>query len=146
MPRYTSQGWWCHCTQKNSPDAKKCSKCGALRFEKNAQVHASERAVVYYNPVTGEHRTPARADTPIPQHYADAGFERREILSMTAYEKETGVVHEASNYAPGNEPTPEPRMPNPNPEAIRELAKDMADAIASGPWTGAENLLTSTQD
>jgi hypothetical protein len=97
--------------------------------------------VVFYNPATGEHRTPARADTPLSSSYAAAGFERREIMNMTAWEKESGTVHEATNFNPGNEmietPLPEPKK---NPEAMKVLTDDIRAAIASGPWTGFDKL------
>ena len=142
MPRFTSQGWWCWCKQKNSPDSRKCSKCGANRFERHAQVHASERAVVYYNPVTGEHRTPARNDMMMPEQYVKDGFERREIMSMTQWEKESGAVHEATNFNSGNEIIPmEPPIPQPDPKVVHELATEIARAAASGPWTDESHTL-----
>ena len=137
MPRFTLQGWWCICGQKNSPDARKCSKCQFNRFQRTAQVSVQERAVVYHNPATGEHRTPPRNDMPIPENYKRAGFERREIFNMSQFEKEANVVHEATSFNPGNEPVPE-RYPTPHisKEKKDALIMDMRDAIASGPWTG----------
>lgn len=100
-------------------------------------MHASERAVVYYNPATGEHRTPARADMPLPIVYSQQGFERREILNMGQWEKEANVVHEATSFHPGNEPNPTtPERPKPPKHVIEGLARDIAEANASGPWTG----------
>ena len=110
-------------------------------------MHASERAVVFYNPLTGEHRTPARADAPMPEVYAQSGFERREIMNMSAWEKEAGVVHESSNYAaggPGLDFTQPERTYKPNPEAIKAVAQDIADAVASGPWTGQDRIQDAT--
>ena len=93
---------------------------------------------MYYNPATGEHRTPARADTPMPAIYAQQGFERKEIMNMSQWEKEAGVVHEATSFNPGNEPNPTgvADTPKPSREVIESLAKDIAEANASGPWTG----------
>ncbi len=68
-------------------------------------IHTSERSVIYYNPRTGEHRTPARADQPIPPIYARQGYERRELRTASevrAHEKATGVIHERSHYDPGS--------------------------------------------
>lgn len=97
---------------------------------------------MYYNPATGEHRTPPRADMPMPVQYERQGFERREIMSMTSWEKESGTVHEATNFNPGNEVIcNDPVPPKVDPKLIHDLAKDMADAFASGPWTGAEKLV-----
>ncbi len=137
MARRTLQFWYCWCKTKNAGDAKKCYMCGASRIEKHAQVHASERAVVFQNPLTGEYRRPARADQPLPEVYARQGFERVEIMNMLAHERETGSVHEATNFAPGNEPSPwlEPERPE-TPKAVREaLIDDVRAAIASGPMT-----------
>lgn len=141
MPRYTLQAWWCWRNHRNTGDQKKCAACGALRIEKHAQVHASERSVVYYNPLTGEHRTPMRNDQPVPEVYVQQGYERREILNMTKWEKEAGVVHEASNFSPGNEVAAmrEPEVPTAPKEVIDQLAKDWADAAASGPFTTNDN-------
>jgi predicted lipase len=65
------------------------------RFQKNAKISHAERAVIYTNPLTGERIVPPRADTPMPQTYVDRGFVRKEITSMSQFEKETGLVHEA---------------------------------------------------
>lgn len=139
MPRVTHHGWYCGapgCNQKNSADARICSKCSFNRFQPNAQVHIADRAVVYYNPATGERRTPARADQPIPEVYAEQGFERQEIMSMTAYEKQTGLVHEATNFHAGNEPNPEQHpVPHLSKQVRESIAQDMREAIASGPFT-----------
>ena len=140
MPRETLVCWYCWRGHRNNGGSPHCAVCGTSRIEKHAQVHEKERAVVYYNPLTGEHRTPPRADMPMPAVYAQQGYERRDILNMTQYERETGVVHEATNFNPGNEPLTDrdPMPPSHKPEVIRELARDMAEAMASGPWTGTD--------
>lgn len=92
--------------------------------------------MVYYNPATGDHRTPARSDVPMPEVYAAQGYERMEIMSMTTYEKQTGVVHEASNYSGEAPLLLEPPVPSAPKEAIQDVVDDMRAAIASGPWTG----------
>lgn len=79
----------------------------------------------------------------MPSVYAKQGFERHEIMSMIQYEKETGVIHEATNFHPGNEPDPT-QTPEPvgaPKELIRSMVDDIRAAAASGPWTGAEKLL-----
>ena len=141
MPqRRTLQFWICWCKTQNPPEAKSCINCSASRIERHAQVNASERAVVYVNPLTGERRTPARADQPLPEVYRSRGFERQEILSMSRYEREPGTVHESSTFHPGNEessyaPPPRKEMPS---EAKRELISSVRDALASGPMTTSE--------
>ena len=137
--RATTYAWWCNRGHKNGPENRRCAECDKPRFERHAQVHTSERAVVYYNPATGERRTPARADTPIPEVYASAGFERMEIMNMSQFERDTGLVHEATNFSPGNEPSPlnpadEPRRLSKG--QLQPLVDDMRAAFASGPFTG----------
>ena len=68
-------------------------------------IHTSERAVIYRNPRTGEVRTPARADQPIPGVYARQGYVREELStaqSIRDYEKSTGRLHEATHYHKGS--------------------------------------------
>src|SRR4029077_13082497 len=127
---------------RNLPADKYCARCGLPHYERHAQVHSSERSVIYYNPATGEHRTPPRADMPLPEVYKQQGYERKEILSMIQYEKETGIVHESSNYQSGNEPVAlEPAPPRPSQDAIRAVAEDIKEAISSGPWRDDAGLL-----
>ena len=134
--RLTNYLWWCNRGHKNTGSNRSCVHCGQSKVERYAQVHSSERAVVYYNPATGEHRTPARADVPMPEVYQRQGFERRELLSMLSWEKESGVVHEATNFHAGNEPNPEQHpTPHLSKQARESLAQDMREAIASGPFT-----------
>lgn len=94
--------------------------------------------MIYYNPATGQRVTPPRADLPMPERYKSQGFERQEIMSMSQYERETGLVHEQTSFNSGNEGIPtDPYLPPPPPkELVEELARDIADANASGPWTG----------
>jgi hypothetical protein len=92
---------------------------------------------MYQHPITGEIKRPPRADQPMPREYAAQGYQRVEIMNMLVHERETGVVHEASNFAPGNEPSPwlEPERPA-TPRAVTEaLIDDVRAAIASGPFT-----------
>ena len=132
--RLSTLAWWCGNGHRNIPENRVCTHCGASRHEKHAQVHSSERAVVYYNPLTGEHRTPARADVPMPAVYAGQGFERREILNMGQWEKEANVVHEATSFAPGNEPVNTGvEAPKRDPKLIDELAHLVASE--PGEWT-----------
>ena len=144
--RYRPGPWWCGACRSpvaNAPEDRHCRKCGHAKHERHARVHSAERAVVYVNPRTGEHRTPARADQPMPGIYARQGFERHEILDMSAYEKSQGVVHEASNFNPGNEPLPEAHgaAPQLDPAAKEALIRDVAEAFASGPFTGGDKLV-----
>jgi hypothetical protein len=78
----------------------------------------------------------------MPAEYARQGFERVEIMNMTRFEKESGVVHEATNFNPGNEPnTSSPRDYKPDPKMVHDLAVDIAAAAASGEWTGADKIV-----
>lgn len=70
-----------------------------------SSIHTSERAVVYVNPRTGEHRTPARADQPVPEVYRRQGYERVELdthQKRIEFERKTGLVHEASHCDRGS--------------------------------------------
>ena len=144
MPRLNLIAWWCICGTRNVPSDSVCVKCSHHRFQKNAQVSESERCVVYYNPQTGEHRTPPRTDMPMPQQYASDGFERREIMNISQWEKESGLVHEATNFNSGNEPIPEKYgEPKISKEVKEAVIRDVADSIASdsGKWTGQDKFL-----
>ena len=67
----------------------------------SAETHASEKTVIFRHPQTGEIRTPGRADRPMPEKYAQQGYERVELSArqIPALEKKTGLIHEASNYS-----------------------------------------------
>jgi hypothetical protein len=143
MPRITRHYWLCGlCKTNNIPSDRKCSNCGTFYAERCAQPHSSERAVVYYHPETGQHVTPARADQPIPEVYSRQGFERREIMSMTQWERESGSVHEATNFNPGNEPMSSEAPP---PKTDKEtVARELGAALSADPvWTGHEKLMDS---
>lgn len=129
--------WICPFGHTNTRNFVACDTCGHTRRERHAQVHTSERAVIYEHPLTGEHKTPPRADQPMPEVYARQGFVRREIMHMSAYERETGLVHEATNFRAGNEPelSMDPVRPPTPPEVRASLINDVREAIASGPWT-----------
>ncbi len=63
-------------------------------------------------------------------------------MNMGQWERESGAVHEASNFNAGNEMKDfEPPTPKPSKELIHALAKDWAEAVASGPMTGLDKLL-----
>lgn len=133
------QAWWCPQGHKNTPASRDCGFCHHPRIERHAQVHASERAVIYRHPLTGEHRTPPRADLPMPAVYERQGFVREEILNMIAYEKSTGVVHEASNFSAGNESSPGgPERKQLPPALANALVNDLREAAASGLWTESD--------
>ncbi len=138
MPKITPIAWWCWRGHKNGPQQRVCTTCGHPHYERHAQVHSTERAVVYVNPATGERRTPARADVPLPDMYRSQGFERQEIMNMSEWERQTGLIHEATNYNSGNGPPPVDPNPAPkqSPEAKQALIDDIRAAIASGPFTG----------
>lgn len=67
----------------------------------NAQVHASEKVVVYRGP-EGDVKIPGRADRPMHPKLAAAGYVRETLETVSdvrRIEKETGLIHEASNYS-----------------------------------------------
>lgn len=67
---------------------------------------------------------------------------------MSAYEKEMGVVHEATNFNLGNEPNNADVVPTVkrDPEVMKALVDDMRAAMASGPFTGQDKLRDYTPD
>ena len=128
MPRYTQVAWWCWRGHRNDGGSSECATCKVPFVEKHANVHPSERAAVWFNPHTGKHKTPPRNDIPLPEKYAQQGYERREINHMGSYERETGVIHEASNFHPGNaevETLKTPSMPKAPPALIDELVNEL---------------------
>ena len=150
--RFQLHSWYCVSGHKNLAEDKICWECGRPYREKNAQVSESERAVVFYNRATGEHRTPARADQPLPEVYARQGFERKEITDIVAWEKQAGVVHEATTFNAGNELPPEEcfKKPEPSRQVREDLARMWGEANSSGPWTlggvPLETVLNSTPE
>ncbi len=135
--------WWCSSGHKNEGSDRDCRICSNSRIERHAQVHSSERAICYRHPVTGEIRRPARADQPMPEIYAQQGYVREEIMSMTAHERETGSVHEATSFLPGNEPMPQDRFETPKApkEVINAIIDDWRAANQSGNWTMEQPLV-----
>lgn len=128
--------WLCPSNHDNPGSERICHVCGHDRIQRNAQVSSNERAVVYRHPTTGEIRRPPRADTAMPDEYLRQGFEREEIFSMIQHEKETGSVHEATNFAPGNEPSPDRDVVPQVPKDVKEaLIRDVMAAHQSGNWT-----------
>lgn len=91
-------------------------------------IHPRERAVIYRNPATGEIRTPPRADTPMPETYKAAGFERVEIDThqrRRELERE-GHMMEAAYYDNGSA------------TADRELERALGPAL-DGSCVGADD-------
>src|SRR6185503_16424008 len=80
--------WYCANGHRNTSADRDCQECSHSRIERHAQIHASERAVVYRNPLTGEIRRPPRTDMPMDPKYVAQGYEREEIFSMIQHEKE----------------------------------------------------------
>ncbi len=142
--RRTLISWTCgDCGHYNTGGHRNCLECSKDRIERHAQPHASERAVVYRHPVTGEIRRPARADEPMSPVYAAQGYVREEIMSMIQHEKETGSVHEASNFRAGSEPMPEERFETPKApkEVVNAIIDDWRAANQSGNWTMDQPLV-----
>jgi hypothetical protein len=66
----------------------------------DAQVHTSEKVVVYEGP-SGDVKIPGRGDRPIHPKLAAEGYVRRELDSISdvrKVERKTGLIHERSNY------------------------------------------------
>lgn len=70
-----------------------------------ASFGASEHAVVWENPATGEVRYPGRNDAPIPALYAGQGFQRKEFTSLRelqSFENRKGVRNESIWFDKGS--------------------------------------------
>jgi hypothetical protein len=91
------EAWIC-CRRLHPGIVRVCPVCGTPR----SQLRHSAKAVVYRHPGTNEVRYPPRNDMAMPAVYAREGFVREEIGSMSAFERDTGRVHEASNYSPSS--------------------------------------------
>jgi hypothetical protein len=66
----------------------------------DSQVRAGEKVVVYRGP-QGDVKIPGRADRPMHPKLEAAGYQREELSTVgevRKLEKETGLIHEASNY------------------------------------------------
>lgn len=84
--------------------------CGEFQIDysalapRNAAVHERERIVVWAHPVHGI-RYPGRNDAKMPDAYAKAGFERKELPSFSEAQrfcKMKGLVNEALEYDRGS--------------------------------------------
>ncbi len=94
-------GSWPYCDDSSGRHGHGYGRGGNLI----SSIHPSERAVVYVNPKTGEHRTPARADQVMPEVYRRQGYERHELdthQKRIEFERKTGLVHEASHCDRGS--------------------------------------------
>lgn len=93
-------GAWPICQDSSGKNGHSYSRGGILI----GSIHSSERAVVYMNPKTGEHRTPARADQPMPESYRRLGYERVELdthQKRKDFEKQTGLIQEVAHFNTG---------------------------------------------
>ena len=67
----------------------------------DSQIHQSEKVTVYRGP-DGDVKIPGRADRPMHPKLAAAGYVREELSTaadVRRIEKETGLIHERSNYS-----------------------------------------------
>lgn len=113
------------------PDCPHGISYGGLKI---ASIHPSERAVVYRNPRTGEIRTPARNDQPIPEVYARQGYIREELSThadVHRFEKETGRVHEASHYDGGSATAERDLATTPEIKKDPEVTRRLVQALRS---------------
>jgi hypothetical protein len=69
-----------------------------------AQIRQSEKVVVYRGP-GGDVKIPGRADRPLHPKLKAAGYVRETLDTVSdvrRIERETGLIHEASNYDSGS--------------------------------------------
>lgn len=72
---------------------------------RTATVHPSERTVIWQDPKTGQVAYPPRNDSPMPERYRTAGYQRVEFehaRDVERFEKEKGVRNEKLWYNSGN--------------------------------------------
>jgi hypothetical protein len=69
-------------------------------FTGDAEIHASEKVVIYENARTGDQRIPGRGDRPIHPKLAAEGYERKVLSNeeKKSMEKRKGLVHEPGNF------------------------------------------------
>lgn len=78
-----------------------CHGRGHQLHSKDAQIHQSEKIVVWENPANGELRIPGRGDRPMPPGYAREGYVRKTIDTIAGVrevERKTGKISEVLNY------------------------------------------------
>lgn len=67
----------------------------------DAQIHTSEKVVVYENKYTGDVKIPGRGDRPVHPKLAAEGYVRQTLDTMAdirRVEKKTKTIHEAGSY------------------------------------------------
>ncbi len=68
----------------------------------DANVHSSDKVVIYENPATGDIRIPGRADRPMHPKYEAAGYQRKTldtISQIREVEQKKNLIHEGLNYS-----------------------------------------------
>lgn len=88
---------------------------------RDAQWDGREAIAVWEHPQTGEVRYPARNDVEMPKRYAEQGFVRRELRSLSAVDsfcRSKGVLNERRDFDSGsgrshdgNDQMPVPQRP-----------------------------------
>jgi hypothetical protein len=77
----------------------------AVTRSRDAAVHSSERAVVYYSPKEDRYQYTGRNNEAIPRRLAKRGYERREMSSLKdldRHHKQTGKLSHVAHYDPGS--------------------------------------------
>lgn len=96
-----------------SVDGSKCLNCKKGRliilwrtdWQRNAQVHHSERAVIYVSDKEQKIQYPGRNDRPLPKRLEARGYRRVELTSahqLRQLERQEKVVSHALNYDRGS--------------------------------------------
>ena len=78
-----------------------CKGAGHEMQFHDAQIHASQKVVVYENQHNGDIRIPGRTDRPMHPKYEAAGYRRKTIDSIGGVrevERKTGLQSEILNY------------------------------------------------
>jgi hypothetical protein len=78
-----------------------CRGQGHKMRHSDAQIHSSEKMVVWERDGTGEIRIPGRGDRPVSPKYAAEGYRRKvidTIAGVREVERKTGKISERLNY------------------------------------------------
>lgn len=131
--RFTLVSWYCNqpCGTRNRPGDIECSRCGARRFERYAQVREQEKAYVDIDP-KGNISVPGRLDSPLHPKQLAAGVRRVPVDSAIsgphslAHLERLGLVHEATNWNSngGNMSVVAEELPEIKPKSIDQIMSE----------------------
>jgi hypothetical protein len=133
MPRYTLVFWTCPlpCGNRNDPSSRSCPNCGALHYERYANVRESEKTYIDVAP-DGSISMPGRLDCPLDPKQIAHGVQRIPVDSALAGQyslkalEQRGLVHEATNWnSAGDNVSPKvEEMPDLTPKSVEQILSE----------------------